>query len=45
VDLEVADRIVRVRKTLTGKGVDAGAETIAAHLQAEGVDPVPAMAR
>jgi transposase InsO family protein len=28
---------------LTRKGVDAGAETIAAHLQAEGVDPVPAV--
>ena len=43
VDVEVEDRIVRLRKTLTRKGVDAGAETIAAHLQAEGVDAVPAV--
>ena len=42
VDLEVEDRIVRLRKTLTKKGVDAGAETIAAHLQTAGVAPVPA---
>jgi transposase InsO family protein len=39
VDLEVEDQIVRLRKTLTRKGVDAGAETIAAHLQAAGVSP------
>ena len=38
VDLEVEDQIVRLRKTLTKKGVDAGAETIAAHLQIAGVD-------
>ena len=43
VDLEVEDRIVRLRKTLTRKGVDAGAETIAAHLQVAGVSPVPAV--
>jgi transposase InsO family protein len=42
VSLEVEDQIVRLRKTLTKKGVDAGAETIAAHLQTAGVDPVPA---
>jgi hypothetical protein len=30
---------------LTKKGVDAGAETIAAHLQIAGVDPVPAVSR
>jgi hypothetical protein len=35
-------RIMRLRKTLTRKGVDAGAETIAAHLAATAaVDPVP----
>ena len=39
VGLEVEDRIVRLRKTLTRKGVDAGAETIAAHLQTIGVLP------
>jgi len=42
VSLEVEDQIVRLRKTLSKKGVDAGAETIAAHLQIAGVDPVPA---
>jgi len=41
--LELKDQIVRLRKTLTKKGVDAGAETIAAHLQAAGVQPVPAV--
>jgi transposase InsO family protein len=43
IDLEVEDRIVRLRKTLTKKGFDAGAETIAAHLATAGVDPVPAV--
>ena len=43
VDLEVEDQIVRLRKTLTKMGVDAGAETIAAHLQMAGVSPVPAV--
>ena len=43
VSLEVEDQIIRLRKTLTKKGVDAGAETIAAHLQIDGVDPVPAV--
>ncbi len=43
VSLEVEDQIVRLRKALTIKGVDAGAETIAAHLQTAGVDPVPAV--
>jgi transposase InsO family protein len=43
VDLEVEDLIVRLRKTLTRKGVDAGAETIAAHLEADGISPVPAV--
>ena len=43
VSLELEDQIVRLRKTLTRKGVDAGAETIAAHLQMDGVSPVPAV--
>lgn len=34
---------MRLRKTLTKRGLDAGAETIAAHLQTAGVDPVPAV--
>ena len=42
VDLEVEDQIVRLRKTLTKNGLDAGAETIAAHLADAGVDLVPA---
>jgi hypothetical protein len=29
---EVEDRIMRLRKTLTKQGFDAGAKTIAAHL-------------
>ena len=32
---EVEDRIVRLRKTLTRRGLDAGADTIAAHLAAD----------
>ena len=43
VSVEVEEQIIRLRKTLTTRGVDAGAETIAAHLQVEGVDPVPAV--
>jgi hypothetical protein len=43
VGLEVEDQIVRLRKTLTKRGVDAGAETIAAHLAAAGVAPVLAV--
>jgi transposase InsO family protein len=39
VDLEVEDQVVRLRKTLTKRGLDAGAETIAAHLQAAGISP------
>jgi transposase InsO family protein len=43
VSLEVEDEIVRLRKTLSKKGWDAGGETIAAHLAAAGVSPVPAV--
>src|SRR5215212_2330405 len=43
VDLEIEDQILRLRKTLTKNGLDAGAETIAAHLAASGVSPVPAV--
>ncbi len=42
VSLEIEDQVVRLRKTLTKRGLDAGAETIAAHLATVGVDPVPA---
>lgn len=43
VGVDVEDRIVRLRKELSKKGADAGAETIAAHLQIAEVDPVPAV--
>jgi transposase InsO family protein len=43
VDLDVEDQIVRLRKSLTKKGLDAGAETIAFHLEQAGVLPVPAV--
>ena len=43
VGVDVEDRIVRLRKELSKKGADAGAETIAAHLQIAKVDPVPAV--
>ena len=43
VSLELEDQIVRLRKTLTRKGLDAGGETIAAHLAAAGCQPVPAV--
>ena len=43
VGLEVEDQIIRLRKTLSRQGLDAGAETIAAHLAAEGVSPMPAV--
>ena len=42
IGLEIEDQIIRLRKTLTKQGLDAGAETIAAHLTSVGVDPVPA---
>jgi transposase InsO family protein len=42
VGLEVEDQIIRLRKQLSKHGLDAGAETIAAHLAAAGVSPVPA---
>jgi transposase InsO family protein len=42
VSLEIEDQVVRLRKTLTKRGLDAGAETISAHLATVGVDPVPA---
>jgi transposase InsO family protein len=41
VDVGVEDQIVRLQ--LSKDGLDAGTETIAAHLQIAGVDPVPAV--
>jgi transposase InsO family protein len=43
VSLDVEDQIVRFRKTLTKNGLDAGAETIATHLETVGISPVPAI--
>src|ERR1700751_2538165 len=44
VTAEVEDRIVRLRKTLTKRGLDAGADTIAAHLATDpSITNVPAI--
>lgn len=44
VALDVEDRIVRLRKTLTKRGLDAGADTIASHLAADpAITNVPAI--
>ncbi|HEX2893846.1 MAG TPA: IS481 family transposase [Marmoricola sp.] len=42
ISLDLEDRIVRLRKDLSKKGLDAGAETIRAHLATTGVDRLPA---
>jgi transposase len=41
VSLDLEDQIVRLRKSLSKKGLDAGAETIRAHLQTQGVVRLP----
>lgn len=41
ISLDLEDRIVRLRKDLSKKGLDAGAETIRAHLQIAGTDRLP----
>ena len=43
VAVEIEERIVRLRKTLTKRGLDAGADTIAAHLAAPGITNAPAV--
>jgi len=43
VSLEVEDQIIRLRKDLSRKGLDAGAETIRTHLDSRGIQPVPAV--
>jgi transposase InsO family protein len=44
ITIEVEDRIVRLRKTLTKRGLDAGADTIAAHLATDpSITNVPAI--
>ena len=43
VNVDAEDRIVRLRKTLTRRGLDAGADTIASHLAADAsITKVPA---
>ena len=41
VSLDLEDQIVRLRKSLPNKGLDAGAETIRAHLQTQGLARLP----
>jgi transposase InsO family protein len=41
ISLDLEDRIVRLRKDLSKKGLDAGAETIRAHLQIAGTERLP----
>ena len=41
VSLDLEDQIVRLRKSLSKKGLDAGAETIRTHLQTAGVNRLP----
>ena len=43
ISVEVEDQIIRLRKQLAGKGLDAGAETIAAHLARRTPRSVPAV--
>ncbi|HET7173805.1 MAG TPA: IS481 family transposase, partial [Nocardioidaceae bacterium] len=43
VSLEIEDQIIGLRKDLSRKGLDAGAETIRTHLGAAGVDRPPAV--
>ena len=42
ISLGLEDRIIRLRKDLSKKGLDAGAETIRCHLQAQGTGRLPA---
>jgi transposase InsO family protein len=42
IGLELEDQIVRLRKELAKKGLDAGAETIRSHLDSQGVARLPA---
>lgn len=43
ISLELEDQIIRLRKRLSKKGLDAGAETIRAHLATAGVARPPAV--
>jgi hypothetical protein len=41
ISLDLEDRIIRLRKDLSKKGLDAGAETIRAHLATGGAERLP----
>lgn len=43
ISLELEDQIVRLRKDLSKKGLDAGAETIRAHLDRSGLQRLPSV--
>lgn len=43
ISLQVEDQIIRLRKDLSKKGLDAGAETIRVHLATAGVSRLPAV--
>lgn len=43
LSLDLEDQIVRLRKELSKKGLDAGAETIRTHLERAGVDRLPSV--
>jgi transposase len=42
ISLDLEDQIIRLRKDLSKKGLDAGAETIRCHLHTHGVARLPA---
>lgn len=43
ISLELEDQILRLRKELSKKGLDAGAETIRTHLERSGADRLPSV--
>ena len=43
ISLDLEDQIIRLRKDLSKKGLDAGAETIRFHLSTQGVEHLPAV--
>jgi transposase InsO family protein len=43
ISLDLEDQIIRLRKDLSKRGLDAGAETIRTHLQTAGVDRLPSV--
>lgn len=43
ISLDLEDQIIRLRKDLSKKGLDAGAETIRFHLSTQGIEHLPAV--